>query len=127
LTKYEDADEMMVEIFTRDDGTYPISPVMRDAIFEADNGPEVLYNLWKNPKEMRRIASLRPAAQALELGRLSVRLSTQTPTATTVSKAPEPIKPVNAGRAPTSTVPTDNDDIRTWMKKRNKQTGREAG
>jgi len=57
---------------------------------------------------------------AVELSKLERELAT--PKARP-SNAPEPITPVGTrGRASTSNLPSDDDDIDTWMKKERKRT-----
>jgi hypothetical protein len=91
------------------------------AAMEADNGPDILYHLGKNLDEARRINSLSPTAQIREIGKLEVKLAAEAPKPKAPSRAPAPITPL-AGTAPVaSDVPSDQDDIKTWMRKRNKQ------
>jgi hypothetical protein len=73
------------------DSRWDCTPVMADAIKQANDGPAVAYHLASNPAEARRIAALNPLAQALEIGRLEARLSTPAvPQPKTVSEAPPP-------------------------------------
>lgn len=86
---------------------------VKEAIYAADNGPRVLYELSKDQALADRIARMTPAKAALEIGRMDVRLSAPkkvqeiAPEATTkpvaeISKAPAPIARLNGGSAPVS-------------------------
>jgi hypothetical protein len=68
-----------------------ITVPMAHAIMSAEDGPALAYHLGKNPEVAKRIAALPPAAAIIELGKLSVRLSS-TPTPV---KA-DPISPVRS-------------------------------
>ena len=64
---------------------------MANAIFYAEDGPEIAYFLGQNPEEAERISKLLPQRQLLELGKISQRLVT--PLTKPVSAAPAPGKP----------------------------------
>lgn len=119
--KYDDFEEVVFA------PNVQISPFMADAILnldEPDMKAEVAYYLAKNPKEAAQIARYAPVRQAAEIGKLEMKLSAKSEPQKKPSAAPEPIKPVNAGRQVNDTLPSDNDDIKTWLKKRNKLMGR---
>ena len=85
--KYEDWDEVVGELKP----TQPWSV----AIMRSENGADVAYHLGKHPTEARKILSLDPYSQILEIGRLSAKLSQAAPERPkTPSKAPAPINPV---------------------------------
>lgn len=91
------------------------------AIIEADNAGDIAYYLGKNPKEAMRIAGLPVLAAVREIGKLEAKLLAEPIKPATPSKAPAPITPVK-GTAPVSTdVPSEQDDMKTWMRKRQKQ------
>ena len=96
---------------------------LTDAIMESDIGTDLAYHLAKNPGELERIVSLKPHAALMALGKLEDKLS-QTPAAKKpVSKAPAPIKPLG-GNATASTAHSPNDDMETFIRKRNLEKGR---
>jgi hypothetical protein len=98
----------------------PISEHMAQTIAYSEQGPDLAYYLGQNPQEAARIYHLAPFLQAKELGRIEAKLASAPPPVKT-SNAPPPIKPVS-GKAPVaSDNPSDNDDIDTWVKKRNRQ------
>lgn len=94
----------------------PINEGMAEFIADSDAGPELAYFLGKNPARAAAIAALSPIKAARELTRLEAELAAK-PKATP-SKAPEPINPVGVrGKASSSSLPSDSDDIETWMRK----------
>lgn len=109
--KYTDFDDVL----SNDDA--PLTETMAYALMESEYGADIGYHLGKNPEEAQRIASLSPARQAAELGKLELQISTK-PNKPKSSKAPEPIETVS-GSSGGESKPSDNDDIDTWMKKEN--------
>lgn len=94
----------------------PINEGMAEFIADSDAGPDLAYFLGKNPFKAAEIASLSPIKAARELTKLEAELAAR-PKATP-SKAPEPISPVGVrGKASSSSLPSDSDDIETWMRK----------
>lgn len=79
------------------------TPLMQRAIVESDLGPQIAYELAKNPGESERISKLSPERQLVELGKLEARLAQpkspepeeekEDPPAP-ISKAPAPVSPV---------------------------------
>lgn len=98
------------------DPTLRINEAMAEFITESEIGPDVAYFLGKNPSKAAEISQLSPVRAALELTKIQAELAAR-PKAQ-VSKAPEPITPVGQrGKSSSSTLPNDDDDIDTWMKK----------
>lgn len=98
-----------------------INDEMAEFISESDLGADVAYFLGKNPNKAAEIAGLSPMKAARELTRIESELAAR-PKAT-ASKAPEPISPVGVrGKASSSSLPSDNDDIDTWMRKEQART-----
>ena len=64
------------------------------AIMEADNGTDIAYYLGKHLKEAQRIIALPPVSQIREIGKLELKLATQTEAPKKPSQAPKPITPV---------------------------------
>lgn len=97
------------------------------AIYEAENGPDVLYYLGKNKEELAKLKGLSPAKVQMAVGRISASLlqsdSPSAPQEKTeekpVTKAPPPIKPVGASGAK-STVNEDDLSDDEWIAQRNK-------
>jgi hypothetical protein len=113
LDKYEDFAEKVGNLS-------PDNPVVA-AIMEAENGEEIAYHLATHPKEARRIGELPLRSQLREIGKLEVKLAQKPVEPKTPSKAPAPITPLT-GQAPVVTdVPSEKDDIKAWITKRNKQ------
>lgn len=98
-----------------------INDEMAEFISESDLGADVAYFLGKNPSKAAEIAQLSPIKAARELTRIESELAAR-PKATP-SKAPEPISPVGVrGKASSSSLPSDADDIDTWMRKEQART-----
>lgn len=112
-SKYDDFEEVVGEITP----TLPWST----AIIRAQNGEDVAYHLGKNLKEASRIAALEPIDQILAIGELSAKLRATPPTARVPSKAPPPIEPVTGKSSTASESPSEEDSMRDWIKKRQKQ------
>ena len=94
----------------------PINTDMAEFIAESEHGPDVAYYLGKNPLQAAKIAAMSPVKAARELTRIETELASK-PKAK-ASKAPEPINPVGSrGKASSTTLPSDDDDIETWMRK----------
>ena len=112
-SKYDDFEEVVGEI-------YPNTPLTA-AMMRAKNGDDVAYHLGKNLSEASRIASLDPIDQILAIGELSAKLLATPPTARTPSKAPPPIEPVTGKSSSASDAPSEEDSMRDWIRKRQKQ------
>ncbi len=111
--KYEDFGSVVGDL-------QPNSPFVA-AIMEAENGEDIAYHLGKNPKEARRIAQLGPLAQAREIGKLEAQLLAKPVEPKAPSKAPAPITPLTGASPVKSDAPSETDDMRDWMRKRQKQ------
>jgi signal recognition particle GTPase len=98
----------------------PITPTLAGALIESDIAPQLMAYMADNPDEVERIVALSPARQAVELGKLEVKLSAAKPKTT---NAPAPITPVGSrGKPSSSALPSDEDDIATWMRKEQART-----
>lgn len=94
----------------------PINDAMAEFIAESDLGPDVAYHLGKNPMKAAQIAQMSPIKAARELTRIEAEIAARPQVKP--SKAPAPISPVgNRGKSSTSALPSDSDDINTWMQK----------
>jgi hypothetical protein len=112
-TKYPDFYEVV------HDPSVPIHPVMVQPIVTSEIGDEIAYYLGKNKAEARRIAALTPVAMIREIGKLEATLSKTG----AKSNAPQPINPLT-GRKAGSDKPSPDDDMKTWIAKRNRELGR---
>lgn len=111
--EHEDFEEVVGDI-------KPTTP-WATAIMKAENGAEVAYHLGKNIKEAQRIASLEPIDQILEIGKLAATLAAKPAEPKTPSKAPAPITPLTGATPVATDVPSERDDMKAWMRKRQKQ------
>ena len=110
---YDDFEEVVGEL-------KPDSP-MTFAIMEADNGDDIAHYLGKHLKEAERIASLSPASQIREIGKLEAKLAAEPKKPKAPSTAPAPITPLEGKTKVVSDVPSEQDDIGAWIRKRQKQ------
>lgn len=102
----------------------PVVNVIRQALLEEENGPEVLYYLGKHPDEVQRLLGMSPINATKEIGKLSVKLAVNGAD----SEKPKPVAapqrllpPVtrSAGSAPIQiTDPKVEADYKTWAKMR---------
>lgn len=98
----------------------PINDAMAEFIAESDVGPDLAYHLGKNPATASRISRMSPIQAARELTKLESELASKPKPKP--SNAPEPISPIgNKGKSTTSSLPSDDDDIETWMAKEAKR------
>jgi hypothetical protein len=97
------------------------------AVMRVENADDVAYHLGKDLKEARRIIALPPFEQLIEIGRLSAKLAAEPPKAKTPSKAPAPITPLKGAAPVVSDVPSDSDDMKAWIAKRQKQVHGKRG
>jgi hypothetical protein len=86
---HDDFNEVVEEILEN-----PIPIVIEDVILTSENGPELLYELAKQPEEYARIYKLPAIAAAKELGKFEARLQKTESKKSEVkkTKAPPPIR-----------------------------------
>jgi len=114
LDSYEDYEDIFDEVGTS------INEDQASAIKQADNPADLVYYLGKNPKSLEKLRGLEGVALLREVGRLEERVQRQKGQ---TSSAPKPVTPAR-GAPPSSNEPSDKDDIKTWIAKRNRQLGR---
>lgn len=90
---------------------------VQDAVMESERGPELVYQMAKNPALADQLNKMSPSRAALELGRLEASL--ETPVAKSASKAPAPITPIVPGG--TTKVDLSKADMDTYIAERRKQ------
>ena len=79
-----------------------VSNEVRDAIFESEIGPQILYHLAENPDVAKKLAGLSPIGALRMIGKLEAKFETPAPSeaprepAVRTSKAPPPINPIKA-------------------------------
>lgn len=81
-----------------------VSDQIRDAIFESDVGPRILYHLAENPELAKSLADMTQARALREIGKLEARFeakqeSGRTQPVAAKSNAPAPINPLRATSA----------------------------
>lgn len=111
--KYEDFAEKLGNLD-------PANPV-HAAIMDADNGEDIAHHLLITPKVSQSLVGMPVWKQLKEIGKLEAKLAQKPVEPKAPSKAPAPITPLT-GTAPTVTnEPSETDDVRDWIRKRNKQ------
>ena len=76
-----------------------VSNEVRDAIFESDVGPRILYHLAENPEIAEKLQGMTVTSALRTIGRLEAQFEkaeTQTKTVVGKSKAPAPINPIRS-------------------------------
>ena len=76
-----------------------VSNEVRDAIFESDVGPQVLYHLAENPEIAEKLQGMTVTSALRTIGRLEAQFEKAEPQTKTVvgkSKAPAPINPIRS-------------------------------
>jgi hypothetical protein len=109
-----------VEVVTK--AEIPITNEMQAALKSSAHGPDLVYQLAKNPAEAQRIASLPTAQMYMALGAMEARVSAPAPAAAApvarTTSAPAPIKPGTPASAPANTDPNSMpmDQFEAFMK-----------
>ena len=82
-----------------------------EAVLDAEKPEALIHYLGKNPEVAEELRGLTPT----QLARRLVRIEDQMKAKPKVSGAPTPLKPVKP--AASNDMPSDDDDVNTWMKK----------
>lgn len=94
-----DYDELVSDLIGPEDY---VAPAVQEAILDSENGPALIYELAKDPREYERITRLPFAKAAMELGKIEARLSEKSKDLEKpkpkITKAPPPLKPVGASQ-----------------------------
>jgi uncharacterized protein YozE (UPF0346 family) len=104
----------------------PLSVALHDFILESEHGPQLAYELAKNPDEYERVSKLSPLALYREMGKMEAKISpasTSEKTPNKITKAPAPIKPVSRG-AVTSTKDPGEMSYKEYVEWRKNGGGR---
>ncbi len=99
-----------------------VTPAVAQAIIDSDIPAKIMTHLTSNPDEFARIASLSPARQAAEIGKLEDKLAA---VKVKTSNAPEPIKPVGT-RSGSGNVKLENASMDDYIALRKQQGARWA-
>jgi hypothetical protein len=98
-----------------------VTEPMTEAMLHAGEiGARIAYHLAKNPEEAERIAALPASRQAVEIGKLEMKLSSPEAQPKKPSKAPEPITPLG-GKTVKGDDEPDSKDTKAWIAWRNRQ------
>ncbi len=99
---------------------------MAQAILHSEHGPDIAYHLGKNPEEAKRIASLNPVQQLVEVGLIVAKLTAPAPAPAVpapkpaVSAAPKPIKPLESKASPVAKSP-EEESMEEYAARRHKE------
>jgi hypothetical protein len=97
MTKASDYKDVVTD-FLEDYGSQ-VSAALEHLVVTSELGPQITYELAKNPQEFERLSKLDYAALAKEIGKIEGRLSEKSepsaPEKKIVSSAPRPLTPVN--------------------------------
>ena len=93
-----------------------LQPMVLQAVMEDSKGPELAYYLGTHLDIADKITRMNPIAAAIELGRISGRLSEAKPIKT--SSAPEPVEPISSGGSISTSI-DEEMPIEMWMKRFN--------
>lgn len=96
----------------------PIPPAMINILADLDNGAEVLNFMADDIEEYERVLAYPPVKMALELSKISTKLSVPKKIVKAISRVPDPNQPLGAGSRAGSQL---NDKMSTeeWITKRN--------
>lgn len=102
-----------------------ITADMLQALKESEHGPDIVYQLAKNPEEAQRLASMSTRQLDREIGRMEAALAAKSATAAPpaapaarTTNAPPPAKPGAPAAAPANTDPANmnQEQYEAWRK-----------
>ena len=108
----------------------PLSIQMRAEIMRSEVGPDILFYLYHNLEENKKINSLTPAGQIKELTKLELKISNKLAEKThkkgdevkeKISKAPAPVKPISSktdGKTFKDPNKMSYQEYKVWMAER---------
>lgn len=108
FTDYAEASDAAIEALS--DYSSPATKAIGKAIAAHARGPELLYELGKNPAEVERLSKLQPVQAVMELGMIAARIAGHEPAPVQatdpapISKAPTPTTPIRK-TSPVSSKP----------------------
>ena len=99
----------------------PITAPIAQALIESDIAPQLMAYLAKNPDDVERIAELSAARQAVELGKIELKIQTAE---VKQSKAPAPITPIGGAKSAQTTGDLSKMSMEEYKAFRAKQGSR---
>lgn len=98
VAEFSKAKDDWDEITEAFNDTKNLTLTVQEAIVNSENGPAMIYELGKDPKELKRICGLSPIQAAMALGKIEARVtkSDSPKKEKLTTKAPAPITPVRA-------------------------------
>lgn len=98
-----DFDEVVSD-FAENYGDFNASPEVFEALLTSDFGPQIVYEVMKNPSEYERLSKLSPLSVIREIGKMEAKLAAKSELKSQAvkSKAPAPVNPIGKGSASVS-------------------------
>lgn len=112
LDLHDDFDEVVMQ--GAREGKWDLSPTLGELILDSEFGPQIAYELAKDPTESRRVAKLSPSQQAAFFGRQEAKFEAAKPspaskTPKTSQASPPPKLP--KGGSGSNTIGADSTDF----------------
>lgn len=98
-----------------------ITDALRDALMDSEHGPDIVYQLAKNPEEAARLSNMSVRQLDREIGRMEAAIGSKpapTPPAARTTNAPPPARPNTPAAAPANTDPSrmSMDEYEAWRR-----------
>jgi hypothetical protein len=110
-TAYPDFDEVVAEV-----AHVQVSNALGQALLTSDKGPEIMYQLAKNPAELARLSALPPLDAAREVGRLEAKAASGAAPQKPKAASRPPAPPSKVGGSATSTRSLDDLPISEYKR-----------
>ena len=108
----------------------PLSVEMRAELMQSEIGPHILFYLFHNQEETKKIYNMTPAQQIRELAKLEIKVANKLPEVkqkkeeVKTSKAPAPVKPIESkteGKVSKDPSKMTYQEHKAWMNSRRKK------
>lgn len=108
----------------------PLSVEMRAELMQSEIGPHILFYLFHNQEETKKIYNMTPAQQIRELAKLEIKVANKLPEVkqkkeeVKTSKAPAPVKPIESkteGKVSKDPSKMSYQEHKAWMNSRRKK------
>ena len=101
--------------------TVPFTEQMLDLFTSSEVGHDLMYQLAKNPAEVRRLSLMPPHLAAYELAKHEAKMVAKPSPGKKISTAPAPIQPVGGGETTVPDLSDPNISTADYMKLRREQ------
>ena len=103
------------------DQSVPFTEQMLDLFTSSEVGHDLMYQLAKNPAEVRRLSLMPPHLAAYELAKHEAKITAKPSPGKKISSAPNPIHPVGGGETSVPDLSDPNISTADYMKLRREQ------